>query len=79
MASTSIFLRIIAASEAAALPNRKLASRVPTGVSTISITGNRKRFRESFKRWQRTEAFHAVSETAGVVDALRRSRDAGYF
>ena len=53
--------------------------RVPLGASVVSTSGNRKRFDESFKRWQRTKAFHAVSETAGVVEQLRRSRDAGYF
>ena len=58
---------------------RKPAMRVPLGASMVSTTGNRKRFDESFKRWQRTKIFHAVSETAGVVEELRRSRDAGYF
>ena len=52
---------------------------VPFGTNVVSTTGNRKHFDESFKCWQRTKAFHAVSETAEVVGELRRSRDAGYF
>ena len=58
---------------------RKPVLRVSQGASVVSTSGNRKRFDESFKRWQRTKAFHTVSETAGVVEELRRSRDAGYF
>ena len=58
---------------------RKPVLRVSQGASVVSTSGNRKRFDESFKRWQRTKAFHAVSETAGVVEELSRSRDAGYF
>lgn len=58
---------------------RKPALRVPLGASMVSTSGNQKRFDESFKRWQRTKAFHVVSEKAGVVEELRRSRDAGYF
>lgn len=60
---------------------RKSVLRVPQGASVVSATGDRKRFGDSFKRWQRTKAFHIVSDAAGggVVDELRRSRDAGYF
>ena len=58
---------------------RKPVLRVSQGASVVSTSGNRKRFDESFKRWQRTKAFQTVSETAGVVEQLRRSRDAGYF
>ena len=58
---------------------RKTVLRETQGASVVSTSGNRKRFDESFKRWQRTKAFHTVSETAGVVEELRRSRDAGYF
>ena len=58
---------------------RKPVLRVARGASVVSTTGNRKRFGESFKRWQRTKAFHAVSESAGVMEEMRRSRDAGYF
>ena len=63
----------------AASPRRKPVMRVPPGTSVVTTTGNAKRFDESFKRWQRTKAFHTVSETAGVVEDLRRSRNAGYF
>ena len=57
---------------------RKPVLRVARGASVVSTTGNRKRFGESFKRWQRTKAA-AASESAGVMEEMRRSRDAGYF
>ena len=60
---------------------RKSVMRVSQGASVVYTTGNRERLVDSFNRWQRTKAFHKISEAGGlgVVDMLRRSRDDGFF
>ena len=60
---------------------RKSVVRVSRGVRVVYTTGNRERLVDSFNRWQRTKAFHKISEAGGLgaVDMLRRSRDDGFF
>ena len=60
---------------------RKSVMRVSRDSSVVYTTGNRKRLVDSFNRWQRTKAFHKISEAGGLcaVDVLRQSRDDGYF
>lgn len=60
---------------------RKSVVRVSRGVSVVYTTGNPERLVDSFNRWQRTRAFHKISEPGGLcaVDLLRQSRDAGFF
>ncbi len=60
---------------------RKSVMRVSQGASVVYTTGNRMRLVDSFNRWQRTKAFHKISEAGGLcaVDMLRQSRDDGFF